>query len=94
MKYFKSITFKGLVSSLIGGLVAFSLAFTFPSKAAVVVAPTPSPRSRDYSALTQTYQREQSLLTTQQANLSKAGGATSKVQDLISKAQAKRLDTS
>jgi hypothetical protein len=102
MKHLKNISFKGLVMSLIGGLVVFSLAFTFPGGAAVVVVPTPSPRvaptpaskTRDYSALTQAYQHEQSLLATQQANVSKAGGATSKIQDLISKAQAKGLDTS
>ena len=43
MKYFKNMTFKGLVLSLIGGLVVFSLAFTFPGKAAVVVDPPPHP---------------------------------------------------
>ena|SRR5271157_1168623 len=102
MKPLKSISFNKLVMALVGGLVVFSLAFTFPGGAAVVVAPTPSPKTgstppsktRDYSALTQAYQHEQSLLATQQTNLSKAGGATSRIQDLISKAQAKGLDTS
>jgi phosphoserine phosphatase len=94
---FKPVSFHRLVVGLVGGLVVLSLAFTFPNAAAMAAAvagPTPTPRTRDYSALTQAYQHEQSLLSTQQANLSKASGATSKIQDLISKAQAKGLDTS
>jgi hypothetical protein len=44
--------------------------------------------------LARAYQREQDWLTRQQANLGKADAAVTRVQDLVSKAQAKGLDTS
>jgi len=79
-----------------GVLVAFSLAFTLPTGVAFADTPTPSPRTggRDTSGLTKAYQREQDLLGKQQANLSNAGTAAGKVQDLINQANAKGVDTS
>ena len=102
MKTMKSSTVSKILLALVG--VALALGMTFSATTGVAfadsgtpVAPRPSrtPRpTRDTSNLTQAFQAEQSALSTQQANLAHAGDAVGKIQNLISQAQAKGLDTS
>jgi hypothetical protein len=96
MKSIRSSSVSKLVMLVVGVLVVFSLAVSVPSGVAFADTPTPTPHTHthDTSGLTKAFQNEQALLGTQQGNLDKAGGATSKIQDLIDKANAKGLDTS
>ncbi len=88
------VSFRKMLAGLATVLAVFSLAFAAPSGIALADTPTPGPKTRDYSALTKAYQNEQKWLGIQQGNLNKTGTVVSRVQDLISKAQAKGLDTS
>ncbi len=83
------------IMSLAGVAVAFSLIFTIPSgtvlAAAGVPAATPGARS---TQLSQAFQHEQQVLAQQKTHLANTANVVSKIQDLISKAQANGLDTS
>lgn len=58
-------------------------------------ANTPVPnKGNGGAALSQAFKHEQQLLGTQQTNLDKASDSVSKIQDLISQASAKGIDTS
>ncbi|HTX91345.1 MAG TPA: hypothetical protein VMC09_09015 [Anaerolineales bacterium] len=92
-----SMTFRELTLGVIGMLVVLSLAFAIPSGVAYAAnqaVATPGPGARDYSGLTKTFQQEQTQLGKQQDNLTNTAQDVTRVQDLISKAQTKGLDTS
>jgi hypothetical protein len=93
--------FRRWMIGLVGLLLIFSLAFAIPSGVAFAdgsTTPTPQPQHNpvhhDYSGLQNQYQREQTLLGKQEDNLNNSVNVVSKVQDLITKGQAKGLDTS
>ena len=83
------------IMALVGAAVAFSLIFTIPSGTVLAAgngaAATPGARS---AQLSQAFQREQQVLAQQQTHLANSANVVSRIQDLISKAQAKGLDTS
>jgi len=79
------------VALLAGMLLLVGLAFTVPTGAALADTSTPVPHA---GGLTKAYQNEQSMLAAQATNLTNAGSAAAKVQDLISQANARGVDTS
>jgi hypothetical protein len=85
------------ILALVGAAVVFSLVFTIPSGTALAAPgiPTRTPGTGKASQeLSQAYQHEQQALGQQQANLGRTGEVVSKIQDLISNAKGKGLDTS
>jgi hypothetical protein len=83
------------IMSLAGAALVFGMAFTFPTSTTLAAAPTPAAGTgAGGTLLSLAYQHEQQVLGIQQTNLDKSAGAISKVQDLISKAGAKGVDTS
>ena len=89
-----SSSFSRWIVVLVGAALVISLAFTIPSGtvAAASAVPTRTPGA-GMAQLTQAFQHEQQVLAQQQANLGRTGGVVSKIQDLISKAQARGVDT-
>jgi RNA polymerase-interacting CarD/CdnL/TRCF family regulator len=81
--------------TMVGVAVVFSLIFTIPT--GIVLAATSSPKATPgagVAQLSQAYQHEQQVLTQQQTHLANTANVVTKIQALISKAQAKGLDTS
>jgi len=83
-----------LIMILLATAVTVSLLFSFPAQQALADTPAPTPQAggKTHEGLTNAFQREQTLLGKQQANLTKVAGVVTKIQDLISKAQAKGVD--
>jgi predicted nucleic acid-binding Zn-ribbon protein len=63
-----------------------------PSPTPTPNTPAPATANRN-DALKQAYQAEQTRLSTQETNLGKADSAVTRIQDLITKAKAKNVDT-
>ncbi len=89
-----SASIRKWITGLAVGSIVLGLSAALPSGTALADGSTPTPRTRDYSDLTKAFQADQKLLGDQQNGLDKAGGEVAKVQDLISKAQAKGVDVS
>jgi hypothetical protein len=93
-------SFRRWITGLVGLLLIFSLAFGIPSGVAFADSSTPTaqpqhnPVPHNNSGLQNQYQREQSLLGKQTDNLNNSANMVTKIQDLITKGQAKGLDTS
>ena len=85
------------IMALVGVAVVFSLIFTIPTGTVLAAGsgPAATPGADKGSAqLSQAFQHEQQVLTQQQTHLANTANVVSKIQDLISKAHAKGLDTS
>ncbi len=82
------------VISLLAGLALSNASAVYAAAPTATASTAPAPSSTSTAALQKAYQNEQTRLATQSANLAKTDTTVTRIQNLITLAKTKNLDTS